>query len=305
MLEILQKVLYYFSRGDNMDINAVKKGFLHEDFRIFHLNDSRAQRVPYHYHEFDKLVLLLSGSVTYFIEGAPYVMKPGDLLFVPHGSIHKPVIVSTENYERYVIWVMPDFLESRSREGEDLAFSISSARKMNDYMISLDAQTRLDLILQLSRIQESLISDKYGARLMSENLFSIFMLTLARICEKTERLSPSPRPDDKILGIMDHIDRNLGGDLSVEHLSSVFFISRYHLMRKFKAQSGYTLHQYITRRRILTAAEMIGSGTPASKAAQACGYEDYSAFLRAFRSVLGASPRSFSTLAAKKDITDE
>ena len=77
------------------------------------------------------------------------------------------------------------------------------------------------------------------------------------------------------------------------------------LMRKFKTQSGYTLHQYITRRRILSAAELIGTGIPAAKAALRCGYDDYSAFLRAFKSVLGVSPRSFTSLSVKKDIFDE
>ena len=37
---------------------ASKRGYLNEDFRLFHLKDSRAQKVDYHYHEFDKLILL-------------------------------------------------------------------------------------------------------------------------------------------------------------------------------------------------------------------------------------------------------
>ena len=36
-----------------------KRGYLKEDFRLFHLKDSRAQKVDYHYHAFDKLILLL------------------------------------------------------------------------------------------------------------------------------------------------------------------------------------------------------------------------------------------------------
>ena len=41
-----------------------KRGYLNEDFRLFHLKDSRAQKLEYHYHEFDKLILLLGGKVT-------------------------------------------------------------------------------------------------------------------------------------------------------------------------------------------------------------------------------------------------
>ena len=48
---------------------AVKRGYLKEDFRLFHLKDSRAQKLDYHYHEFDKLILFLGGKVAYLVEG--------------------------------------------------------------------------------------------------------------------------------------------------------------------------------------------------------------------------------------------
>ena len=76
-------------------------------------------------------------------------------------------------------------------------------------------------------------------------------------------------------------------------------------MRTFKSQTGQTLHQYITRRRILKAAELIGSGTSVSKAASACGYEDYSAFLRAFKSIFKVTPKHFSSMGGTTDIEHE
>ena len=33
-----------------------KRGYLDRDFRLVHLKDSLAQKIDYHYHEFDKLV---------------------------------------------------------------------------------------------------------------------------------------------------------------------------------------------------------------------------------------------------------
>lgn len=48
-----------------MDENYEKRGYLLEDFRLFHLKDDRGTKVDYHYHEFCKIVLLLSGSGSY------------------------------------------------------------------------------------------------------------------------------------------------------------------------------------------------------------------------------------------------
>ena len=40
-----------------------KRGYLDRDFRLVHLKDSLAQKIDYHYHEFDKLVIFLGGKV--------------------------------------------------------------------------------------------------------------------------------------------------------------------------------------------------------------------------------------------------
>ena len=46
-----------------------RRGYLHEDFRLFHLRDMGVEEMEYHYHEFDKIVIFLSGQASYIIEG--------------------------------------------------------------------------------------------------------------------------------------------------------------------------------------------------------------------------------------------
>ena len=82
-------------------------------------------------------------------------------------------------------------------------------------------------------------------------------------------------------------------DLTVETLSRQFFISRYYLMHRFKALTGYSVHQYISQKRVLRSAELIRSGVPVMKAAEQAGFREYTAFLRAFRSAFHMSPREF------------
>jgi quercetin dioxygenase-like cupin family protein len=48
-----------------------REGYLHENFRYFHLRDNAGQERDYHFHEFDKIVVLISGSVTYMVEARP------------------------------------------------------------------------------------------------------------------------------------------------------------------------------------------------------------------------------------------
>jgi len=79
----------------------------------------------------------------------------------------------------------------------------------------------------------------------------------------------------------------------VDALASRFYLSRYYLMHRFKAVTGYTLHQYITQKRMLLAGELIRAGVPVMKAAEQAGFSEYSTFLRAFQSTFHMSPRDF------------
>ena len=76
----------------------------------------------------------------------------------------------------------------------------------------------------------------------------------------------------------------------MEQLSEQVYLSRYHFMRLFKAQTGSTVHAYVRQRRLLSAARLIREGVPAVKAAADSGFGDYSAFHRAFKECFGISP---------------
>ena len=97
-----------------------KRGYLDRDFRLVHLKDSLAQKIDYHYHEFDKLVIFLGGKVTYVVEGVTYFLKPWDIVLIQHNLIHRPIIHAEEPYERAVLWLGRDWIAQRSDPGEPL-----------------------------------------------------------------------------------------------------------------------------------------------------------------------------------------
>ena len=49
-----------------------KSGYLHSDFKLFHIKDKKNQEFEFHYHDFNKVIIFLSGKVTYLIEGTAY-----------------------------------------------------------------------------------------------------------------------------------------------------------------------------------------------------------------------------------------
>lgn len=273
-----------------------KRGYLNEDFRLFHLKDSRAQKLEYHYHEFDKLILLLGGKVTYTIEGVTYFLKPWDMLLVQHNLIHCPVIDPSEPYERVVIWLGHDWLRQRSDPGEALDTCFDTARQRGFHLLRFGPERRLQYMNHIQQLEEATRSQDFGAARMADTLCQQLLIRVNRdiLADRTaQEQQDSYRVDPKMDEVLRYIGENLTGDLSVDALASRFYLSRYYLMHRFKSVTGYTLHQYITQKRMLLAGELIRAGQPVMKAAEQAGFSEYSTFLRAFQSTFHMSPRDF------------
>ncbi len=91
--------------------------------------------------------------------------------------------------------------------------------------------------------------------------------------------------------------------LDVDSLAKRFRISREHLSRTFREQTGSTLHDYITRVRLRMAIDLLlQTRLTAKEIAARCGYAEYSVFYRTFRKRLGASPEVLRENGFRPDI---
>lgn len=273
-----------------------KRGYLNEEFRLFHLKDSRAERMEYHYHEFDKLVILLSGKVTYMVEGVAYFLQPWDMLLVQHNLIHKPIIDPEQPYERVVVWLGRDYLAARSDPGERLDGCFDLARERGFHLLRTGAERRLQYMQTIQQLEEALRSEEFGAARMADTLCQQLLIGVNRDLLRSRTAQEerdSYRMDPKLEEILKYIAAHLGEELSVDLLARRFYISRYYLMHRFKEVTGYTVHQYISQKRLLRAGELIRSGVPVMKAAEEAGFSEYSSFLRAFQKTFHMSPREF------------
>ena len=94
---------------------ASREGYLRENYHYFHLRDTAGQERDFHFHEFDKLVLLLSGRVDYVVENVRFTLRPGTVLLVKHHAIHKAIIDKSEPYERIILYLDRGFFDGNWR----------------------------------------------------------------------------------------------------------------------------------------------------------------------------------------------
>lgn len=271
---------------DYSQYNLEKTGYLKEDFRLFHINDQTKKDFSYHYHDFHKIIVFISGKVTYHIEGKAYHLKPRDILLVSQGAIHKPEIDPSVPYERYIFWIRDDL----SCQELNTCFQKANDRSFN--LVRADSALQERLKDLLPEIEQTLQNKHFGDTVLRNALFTQFMIYINRIFLRTSS-SPDKKTyssDTQVEQLLKFINRNLSENLSIDQLANRFFFSKYHMMRKFKNETGYTIHNYITSKRLLMARSLISQGMPVMKAAQASGFHDYTTFVRAYKKQFGKAP---------------
>lgn len=281
--------------NENINIAKVKKGYLHEDFLLFNLKDQKKIEFELHYHDFNKIIIFISGDVTYIIEGKSYKLKPWDILLVGKNDLHLPVVSSDIPYERMVLWLNPLFLEEHNKDNCDLlsCFQLASKRKLN--LIRLDTKQIHLLKQNLTHLEQEVQNEAFGSAILKNALFIQLMVQINRLFLGMDatRSMDDIQYDPRIEDILSFINTNLDKNLSIDMISKTFYLNRYYLMHLFKRETGYTLYGYIQKKRLIKASDLIKNGMQAGEVCTLCGFGDYSSFVRAFKKEFQLSPKQY------------
>ena len=266
-----------------------KRGYLLENFRLFHLKSKGGTQVEYHYHEFCKVLLLVQGSGGYFVDGQRYLLQSGDILLLDAHAIHRPELDPEAPYERIILYISPEYLQRQATADCHLQ-SVFSAEK--GHVLRLPEERKQKIFRMAAALERDLSEDAFGREIFSSAQLLRLLVELGRNQENPETSGPSPimPQSQRIVEILRYIDENLSEDLDAETIAKAFFISKYHMMRQFRQETGTTVHLYITQKRLVKARELMDSGMRATEACYRCGWRSYSSFTRAYGKHLGTTP---------------
>ncbi|MDN4522927.1 response regulator transcription factor [Fictibacillus fluitans] len=124
---------------------------------------------------------------------------------------------------------------------------------------------------------------------------------LASLIKITEQMSPHPvnevykeNPSDAIRSVTEYIHMNLDDKLSLKQLAHHVFLHPQYLSRLFKQETGKTVTEYITQKRIEKSRELlIQSQLSITEISQQCGFTDINYFSRVFSKLEGVPPKKY------------
>lgn len=146
----------------------------------------------------------------------------------------------------------------------------------------------------VAALREGLADD----RVYIESMAQMIAVHLARNHSTRSRPRPLPAADglcpQKLRRLIEYIDAQIGGDLSLDAMAAEVGLSPFYLSRVFKARIGQSPHQYVIGRRVERAKALLrDTAIPIADVALAAGFSSQSHMSNWFRRVVGVSPAAY------------
>ena len=247
-----------------------------------------------HSHIFYELLFCCNDCGAEYLVGTDrYRLRRGDIVFVPPGISHRPLLADTltEPYERYVLWLSQDFVD-------DFTARIAPGGKTISYGTLLrTGGTKWELLGELFRrgVWESENRAPGWQAAVYGNTITLLTLMGRSLQEHTASVPKAEKPE-LLNGVLAYIEMHMGEKITLEDTAKHFYVSVSTITQLFRQKLGTSFYHCVTQHRLIAAKVLIGEGMLLEEVSRTVGFADYSSFYRAFKKEYGITPRQFSRL---------
>ena len=252
-------------------------------------------QVNLHSHSFYELLLCRGcQGVEYLIGAERYRLQKGDVVIVPPGISHRPLLPEQMEvpYERYVLWLSGEFM---GQYANLLPYPFTEKQAQASLLRTRGTAWEHLGDLFLAGVQETEQQlDGWEAAVIGNTIQLLTQIKRATDLRHAHALkAEKPELLDRITA---YIEKNYARSMTIDQLSREFFISSSTVSHLFQQKLGVSFYRYVTQRRLIAAKTLIERGALLEDVAVQVGFSDYSGFYRAFKKEFGISPRQYRAL---------
>ena len=231
-----------------------------------------------HFHDMTEIIFFKSGDISYQVGGKKYKLSKNMLVLSRPTDIHCIQVDEGKEYERWNILY----------DEKKLHFNIYEKIPQDVNVINFNEN--LDIVNIFNKM------DFYCKKLSGEDLEKmlinlieeIFINIIIEVNENRENTYTETNPI--MYRALEYIDENLLVIKSIDEICNQLFITKSHLHHLFIKHLNITPKKYITAKRLALARQEIYAGKKATEVCTKCGFQDYSAFFRAYKKHFGKNP---------------
>lgn len=219
-----------------------------------------------------------SGRGTIQMKDQKYYPQAGDVYLLPAGKRHLYFSDAQEPWIKL-------FVNCRGAVVDGLADAYGLGRRV--LYRGVDQETA-DCFRELNGLMEDRdMPDEWVLHRAELLLHDIFRRLGQMGCEEREGLK-------EIRTVKHYLDTHVAELVSIREMAGLIYRSPDYLIRHFKEETGLTPYQYLLKRKLQIAANLLrGTTLPVGEIAMQLGYEDAHYFSGLFKKEMGVSPRQY------------
>jgi AraC family transcriptional regulator len=254
-----------------------------EDYKVPALLIARHEHPEHFVH------VVLSGSVMYEVttrgRTRRFTATPGTTFLLPRGTVDE---VRWEGpTHRLALAMDPKLLTNAMEETRHGDVELTEHWDLIDHHIP-----RLLEAMTADLLEGSPVGRLYGESLA--NALAVYLAGGYAVRRSVPVVYKGGLPGRRLKMVLDYIGDNLAEDLSLSQLAAVAGMSAHYFSALFKQSTGFPPHSFVLSQRIDRAKESLRDPRcSVLDAGMEAGFQNSSHFARAFRKLVGVTPRQF------------
>lgn len=246
--------------------------------------DETPRRILHAHQDCVEVLLVVGGRGNFLIDGKGYEVEAGDLLVYNSGVVHEETACEGEALSSYCVGAGGLHLPGL-RENALLPDGASPV---------LHPGPAAEELRQLyEMIYRSLTEDRPGCETFCHFLLLALFSQVVRLSGDDPQ-PPVAESESLSRKVQEYIDQHYQEPLTLQDIGKALHLSPYYLSHVFKEASGYSPMQYLLRRRIGEAQNLlISTDLPIARISEMVGYETQNYFNLQFSKHVGVPPRKF------------
>ena len=238
-----------------------------------------------HVHEnLVEVLLVYEGSGIYTIDNNKYIAKKGDLIFYNSGVVHDEFGCNGSNLGTYCLGIS-NLKILKLGDNKIIEDNYCPIINCNEYFD--------DILSMFDIIRKSIDVDGIHVAEFSNFLVQALVVKFRIIIEKNGDVKQI-KETSLATKVKIYIDKNYNENISLKSIAEAVNANQYYLSHIFKEETGFSPMQYVTRRRIGEAQNLlINTQLSITEIAANVGYNNSNYFQNVFKKIVGYTPGSY------------
>lgn len=254
---------------------------------------------PSHHHSAAEVIICMQSNYIVIVNSVHYTLHPGDILIIPPHAIHK-LICPTPGIRFVFLMNLDPYTSFQDYKAMQPMF-------LNAQLISPETTRHYEsLYNNFAKMIEIYFKNDI---FWETDVFALFFKNMS-ICAKdyfgsqNASIPPAVQKEhyDKFSNLLIYIDEHYADDLNLEDTAAIIGFSKFHFSRLFKQYTNTTFYDYLCKKRITRAQEMLAENFSITTIAYQTGFNTPSAFCRCFKKHTGYTPSEFRNKSEQSKI---